>query len=277
MCQVGRTHIVALALRPEYGMEALEVEGQTDQAPLARGGLCSAQGELAKAEHLLDDANHRFDGAFTCAIDSFAQCCLELVGHLYLGTRVLERRIGQRREALLPTRMMGITTCGDRGLDTAFRTRGQRRRAKIPCIEGRRLWRADLGRDGRQRGLGFLSIVGVIGEGTCDDERTLLIHGDLHVVILLEARIGRVFRNARLWIGKVVLVTVAGPRHGRRRWATTWTMPRRALPLCALRQLCLILRLLGCCTLGGTRFQHRFGFRQPRQAVLSPCHLLAHH
>ncbi len=24
-------------------------------------------------------------------------------------------------------------------------------------------------------------------------------------------------------------------------------------------------------------FQHRFGFRQPRQAVLSPCHLLVHH
>jgi hypothetical protein len=102
MCQVGRTHLITLALGPEDGMEALEIEGQTDQAPLARGGLLSAQGELAKAEHLLDDADHRFDGAFTCAIDGFAQCGLELVGHLDLGTRVLERRIGQRREALLP-------------------------------------------------------------------------------------------------------------------------------------------------------------------------------
>jgi hypothetical protein len=45
LCQVGRTHIVALALRPEDGMKALEIEGQTDQTPLARGGLLSAASE----------------------------------------------------------------------------------------------------------------------------------------------------------------------------------------------------------------------------------------
>ncbi len=35
--------------------------------------------------------------------------------------------------------------------------------------------------------------------------------------------------------------------------------------------------MLGCRALSGTSLQHRFGLRQTRQAVLSPCHLLAHH
>jgi hypothetical protein len=29
---------------------------------------------LAEAQHLLDDADHRFDGAFARPIDGFAQC-----------------------------------------------------------------------------------------------------------------------------------------------------------------------------------------------------------
>jgi hypothetical protein len=173
-------------------MEALEIEGQTDQTPLARGGQFPAQGELAEAQHLLDDADHRFDGAFARPIDRFAQRGLELVGHLDQGARVLGRRIGQRREPLLPAGMMGITTRRDGGLDVAFRTGGQRRRAKIARIECRCLWRADRGRHGLQRGFGFLRVVGVIGEGTSYDEQTPLIHGHLRVVILLKTRIRRI-------------------------------------------------------------------------------------
>ncbi len=52
-------------------MEALEIEGQTNQAPLT-GSLDTSQRELAEAEHLLDDADYRFDGAFACAVDGFA-------------------------------------------------------------------------------------------------------------------------------------------------------------------------------------------------------------
>ena len=54
-------------------MEALEIERQTDQAPLACRRPDPTQGELAEAEHLLDDADHRFDGTLARAIDSFAQ------------------------------------------------------------------------------------------------------------------------------------------------------------------------------------------------------------
>src|SRR6266704_6342700 len=112
-------------------MEALEIEGQTDQTPLTRSSLCAAQRELAEAQHLLDDPDHRFDGAFACPIDRFAQGGSELVGHLDLGSGVLRWRIGQRGEALLPTGMMRITARGDVGLNAALRTSSQRRRAKV--------------------------------------------------------------------------------------------------------------------------------------------------
>ncbi len=66
MRPVGCEHAVILELGPEEGMEALEIESQTDQTPLAGSRQFPAQGKLAKTQHLLDDADHRFDGAFAC-------------------------------------------------------------------------------------------------------------------------------------------------------------------------------------------------------------------
>src|SRR5216684_7065950 len=91
-------------LRPGYDMEALEIERQTDQTPLARRRRDPTQGELAEAEYLFDDADHRFDGAFACPVDRFAQRGPKLVRHLDLCARVLRRRVRQRREALLRAR-----------------------------------------------------------------------------------------------------------------------------------------------------------------------------
>ncbi len=85
-------------------MEALEIERQTDQTPLACRRLRATQGELAEAQHLLDDPDHRFDGVLACAIDRFAQGGPELVRHLDLGAGVLRRRVRQRREPLLRAR-----------------------------------------------------------------------------------------------------------------------------------------------------------------------------
>src|SRR2546421_6737711 len=201
-------------------MEALEIERQTDQAPLARRRRDPTQGELAEAKYLLDDADHRFDRAFACAVDRFAQRGSELVGHRDLCARVLRRRVRQGREALLPTGMVGITTSRDVGLDAAFGTGRQRRRAKVASIQRRRRRRADRGRDGLQSRLSFLAVVGVIGEGPSHDQQTLLIHGHLRIVILLKARIRRVFHDARLRVGEVVLVAISGAWH-RRGWRTT--------------------------------------------------------
>src|SRR2546425_9289846 len=258
-------------------MEALEIERQTDQTPLTSSSLGPAQGELAEAQHLFDDPDHRFDGAFACSIDRFAQRRLELVGHLDLGTGLLRWGFGERGEPLLPTGMMGITTRGNVGLDAPFLTRRQGCRAKIPGIQRRRLGRADGGWDRCQRRFGFLRVIGMIGKSTSHDEQTLLIHSNLRVIILLKAGVRRIFHDARLRVREVVLVTIARSGGWRARWATTWTTPHRALSLRALRQFGLILGLLGCHPLLGTGFQHRFGLRQPCQAVLPSGNLLAYH
>src|SRR6266496_3398436 len=124
-------------------MEALKIEGQTDQTPLARSSLGTTQRELAEAQHLLDDSDHRFDGAFASPVDGFAHCCLELVGHLDQSARVLRWWIRQWCETLLPARMMRITASSDVGFDAALCTRQERRRAKVASVQCCRIGRAD--------------------------------------------------------------------------------------------------------------------------------------
>src|SRR5260221_4408664 len=123
----------------------------------------------------------------------FRSRSMPLVGHLQLGTRHFGWRVGQRRESLLPTRMMGIAARSDVRLDAPLLTRGPRRGASIPGIQCRRLWHANGRGNGSERGFGFLSVVGVIREGPSDDEQTPLIHGHLRVVILLKSGIRRIF------------------------------------------------------------------------------------
>ncbi len=75
-------------------MEALEIESQADQTPLASRRSGPAQRELAETQHLFDDSDHRFDGAFAYSVDRFAHGGLELVRHFHLGARVFGWRIG---------------------------------------------------------------------------------------------------------------------------------------------------------------------------------------
>src|SRR6266704_1364100 len=98
-------------------MEALEIEGQTDQTPLASRCVDTAQGELAKAQPLLDDADHRFNRAFACAVDGLTPRRPALVGHLDMRTRVLRWQHGQWRETPLPTRMIRNKASSDVRLD----------------------------------------------------------------------------------------------------------------------------------------------------------------
>src|SRR4051795_2542809 len=117
----------------------------------------------------------------------------------------------------------------------------------------------------------------MIGERISHNEETPLIHGHLCIVILLKTGIRRVFHDARLRVGKVVLVAGTCSWLWWRRWTTTRATPRRTLALRTLRHPRLIVGLLGCRSLLGTGFKHGFGLRQTRQAVLPPRNLVADH
>ncbi len=154
-------------------MEALEIEGQTDQAPFASRRCRPTQGELAEAENLFDDPDDWFNRAFACPVDRFAQRSPELVSHFDLRTGILRRWIGQRGKPLLPTRMMGIAACCDIWLDSTLRTGSERRGAKVASVQRCCLGSADYGRDSFQRRFGFLTIIGMIGEGPSHGRRRL--------------------------------------------------------------------------------------------------------
>ena len=68
-------------------MHAFEIEGQADKTPFASRRPQAAQGELAKAEDLLEDANDGFHGAFSQAINGLSNLGLEFVSHLHHGAR----------------------------------------------------------------------------------------------------------------------------------------------------------------------------------------------
>src|SRR5450631_2281216 len=222
-------------------MEALKIESQTDQTPLARYRMFPTQGELTKTEHLFDDPDDWFDGAFASSVDRFAHCCLELVGHLDQGACIIREWSGLWSKTLLPTHMMRVTTRGNVGFDVALRTGNQRRRTRIAGIQCRCLRCANHGWDGLESGFSFLTIVGVIGECASHDEQTCLIHSHLCVVILIKTGIRWVFHDARFGVGKVVLICRARSWQRWSRWATTGAASCLALPLCTLCHLLFIL------------------------------------
>src|SRR5712691_3949518 len=97
-----------------------------------------------------------------------------------------------------------------------------------PAGSRRCLRQANGRRNGSQRGFGLLRIVRMIRQGPSHDEQTLLIHRHLRVVILLKGGIRWVFHDARLGVGKIVLVAVTWPWHRWGWWAATRFTPRGA-------------------------------------------------
>ena len=118
-----------------------------------------------------------------------------------------------------------------------------------------------------QRGLRFGLIVGVVRERLAHDQQARLIDRHLGVIVLVKALVGAVLHDARVGIGEVVLVLVARPAVGG--WAGR---PPGVRPLCRrafASRSCTFASYSACSTastLFGPRFQHRFGFCQPRQS-----------
>ena len=168
-------------------MQPLQIERQTDQTPLARGGRFPAQRELAKAQYLFDDANHWFDRAFAQAVDRLADRRLEFICHLLGRTRVVAGRCRQSRKAFLPTGVMRITPGGNVGVNPALLTRHNICGAKIAIVHRSRFRWPDLWGYRIQGRRGFVLIGRVIRECLAHNQQARLIDRDLGVVILLEA------------------------------------------------------------------------------------------
>src|SRR6267143_6251591 len=94
-------------------MQTLQVECHTHQTPFASGGPQATQRELAKAQEVFDNAQHRFDCTFSQAVDRTANLGLELVCHLDLRTGIRWRWRGLLRKIRLPAGMMGCPPGSD--------------------------------------------------------------------------------------------------------------------------------------------------------------------
>ncbi len=90
-------------------MQTLEIVGQTDQGPLASEVDQTPKGELAEAQHLLDDANDRFNRRLAQAIEAIADVGAELVGHYFYGGSILGWRLRFLSKERAPTLMMRVT------------------------------------------------------------------------------------------------------------------------------------------------------------------------
>ena len=133
-------------------MQTLQVECHTHQTPFASGGLQARQRELAKAQDVFDNAQHRFDCTFSQAVDCLAKLGLEFICHLNFrtGIRWWWRRL--LRKIRLPTGMMGCPSGGDVRLNvTRFYGRDVGG-AEVPIVQGATLglpepvgWRPRLG------------------------------------------------------------------------------------------------------------------------------------
>jgi hypothetical protein len=115
-------------------VEPLQVPGQTDQAPLPSRGLQTTQGELPEPQHLLDNANNRFNRGLAQAVNSFAQFSLKFVGHLDNRASVIRGWLRRLAKTFLPTTVMWLTPSSDEGLNLpGFQVLDVLRSATVPA------------------------------------------------------------------------------------------------------------------------------------------------
>src|SRR3972149_6967024 len=65
----------------QQDMQTFQIEGQAHQTPFPGGGGQTAQGELAKAQDFLEDADHGFHRTFPQTVDGLADVRLKFVSH----------------------------------------------------------------------------------------------------------------------------------------------------------------------------------------------------
>jgi hypothetical protein len=161
---------------------------------------------------------------------------------------------------------VGVNTASFQTIDVGL--------APVTGIQGRRLWCAQGGGNGVNRGQGLLAVGGIIREGRGNNQQALLLHSHLDIVMLVKSLVVWIFHNGRLWVSKVVLVFVS--RSGCRwlGWSSAWFLAflgRLRFPLAYFLVVfcffCFIPRL-------STLFKHLFCFGQLRQTLFSSRYLV---
>jgi len=90
------------------GMHPFQVEADANQAPLTRCCDQTAQRELAKPQHLLDNANGWFHRRFTQTIDGLAKLCFQFAGQFFLRSCFCWGRVSLLGKIGLPALMMTL-------------------------------------------------------------------------------------------------------------------------------------------------------------------------
>ena len=158
-------------------MHTLQVESQTDEAPLACGGGQAAQRELAKAEDFFNDADHGLDRAFAQSVNRLSDLRPELEGHFDRCTGILSRWRWLLLEEGMPIFVMRFASSGNVRVNIPLFNCLNIGFTKVAVVQGGGLRFPDLGRDGFQGWNGFLLVIGMIRKGVGYDQQTPLIGG----------------------------------------------------------------------------------------------------
>ena len=105
---------------PSGGLQGeypLDVPAHRHQVPLATHVRQPSQQELPEPHRRFDAAEYRFRRLFAQRVELAAGRGLQPMGHALERSRGRRRRLGCRREAPAPTRVMGLATQRDQRLD----------------------------------------------------------------------------------------------------------------------------------------------------------------
>lgn len=115
-------------------MQTFQIKSQANQRPFPGRRRQTAQGELAKAQDFLDDANDGFNGRFTQTVNGLADFGTQLVSHLFLEGSVGWRFDGLGKEGP-PAPVVGVTTSGNVRVNAAIGQPLDIVLTKIACVQ----------------------------------------------------------------------------------------------------------------------------------------------
>ena len=161
----------------EQDVHTLEVKSQADQTPFACRCGQAAQRELAKAQDLFDDPDHRLDGTLAQTINLLADLGLQFVSHFDFVTGIFSGGIRLFLEEGMPILMVRFPSSGNIWVDFAGLASPDIGFAEIAIIQGDCGCLAYFRSERIQRWNGFLLVIGMIRKCVGNDQQTRLVCG----------------------------------------------------------------------------------------------------